>query len=106
MAKHKFDGDWKFYKFDDRHFPPEHTPQQDGTIHLEITDHSGSGSIEGGSEHRRPHQQPKNVDGDVTPDHITMTVHFDRFVINYQGDLLKPPNENQMVIVGTFHVDD
>jgi hypothetical protein len=107
MAKHKFDGDWTFYRVDDRNFPPNQPAHQDGTLHLVITDHSGSGSLERGSERRRPHQQPNDMDGDVTPDHITMTEHHrDGFLIFYQGDLLKPTNANQMVMVGTFLVDD
>ena len=101
MAKHKFDGRWKYFDLDDRDFPPD-DPQQDGEMILDIDDDgTGHGHLKATSHHEGG--QPGNVlTGDADQTHIVFRETKGADVdLSYEGFLL-PEFGNRLVLVGTY----
>lgn len=98
MAKHKFDGEWKYYGVDDANYPPD-APDQDGTMTLRIEDDGhGSGVID---KTKSKHKKVGDLTGDATDSRIRMTekdgVDID---IIYEGNLI--PSDKSLILVGTW----
>jgi hypothetical protein len=99
MAKHKFDGHWKYYDVDDRRFPPTTPPQPDGEMWLVIEDDGqGNGTIGRGSKHNKV----DDLTGDVTTNKIRMREQDPQNLIDssYEGYLVE--SGQSMILVGTW----
>jgi len=98
MAKHKFDGDWRYAEVDFADFPPvkPNKPTMLGKMALRIPN-DATGVLDPSSKHGGA-----NLTGNATTDTITMHETAADHDTVYEGHLIKPENPNHLVIVGSF----
>ena len=100
MAKHKFDGNWRYAEMDFKHFPPAkpNKPGLLGKMELNIPN-DATGDLDVGSKH-----DMAPLTGKATADAITMN---EKDVgggteTDYEGHLVTPEVPGHLVIVGSF----